>query len=289
MTMSGPQPTCAASAALGVTSGQLSDWMFTGTPVAAVNFFVFSAQMASSALTNPVQRSSSSFASFSGLNGEASAAEASKGKPPAIAPAPIPAAESSRNRRRSGWVMGILSRSGASAQRVLAIRPLSLPFNREEVEVAAALGTEDVLGVQFGIPATRDRRTNELGQPRSDLRIGEGDVEAFLAQADADAVAVSNCGERTADRSFRRDVQHDGAVCGAAHARVADSQHVANAAREQLLGDPEIAGFGHPGADGARVLQHEDVVGLDVEIGRVDAGRHVGEIAEHDRTAFVLE
>ncbi len=45
MMMSGPEPTCAASAAFGVTSFQVSDWMVTGTPVAAVNFFVFSSQI----------------------------------------------------------------------------------------------------------------------------------------------------------------------------------------------------------------------------------------------------
>ena len=41
MMMSGPEPTCAASAALGVTSGQLSESILTLMPVAFSNFAVF--------------------------------------------------------------------------------------------------------------------------------------------------------------------------------------------------------------------------------------------------------
>ena len=58
MMMSGPEPTCAASAAFGVTSGQLSESIVTLMPVAFSNLAVFSAQISSSRLTNPFQRSS---------------------------------------------------------------------------------------------------------------------------------------------------------------------------------------------------------------------------------------
>src|ERR1700733_214513 len=91
--------------------------MVTGTPVAAVNFFVFSSQTVWSLLTNAVQRKSCSDAPFSGLNGE-SAADASAGKPPATVAAPIPAADMCKNRRRSGWLMDVLSKRGAAEKNI---------------------------------------------------------------------------------------------------------------------------------------------------------------------------
>ena len=87
-----------------------------------------------------------------------------------------------------------------------------------------------------------------------------------------DAVAGSDDGERAADGGLRRDVQHDGAEGSAAHARVGDAHHVFDALARELHGDGQIAGFGHAGrAFGAGVAQDEDVVGGDVEVGRVDA------------------
>ncbi len=40
-------------------------------------------------------------------------------------------------------------------------------------------------------------------------------------------------------------MEHDGAEGGAAHARVGDTHHVAQALLRQLLRDRDIAGFGH--------------------------------------------
>ena len=65
--MSGPLPTFAATAALGRTSSQPSASMRTSTPLASANFFVFAAQVSSSPWTKRFQRSTRSFAPFSGV------------------------------------------------------------------------------------------------------------------------------------------------------------------------------------------------------------------------------
>ena len=82
--------------------------------------------------------------------------------------------------------------------------------------------------------------------------------------------APAPSGPPTAD--FGRDVQHDGAEGGAAHARVGDAHHVLHALLRQLLRDRQVAGLGHAGrAARAGVAQHEHVVGGDVESRVVDA------------------
>src|SRR6266849_1294924 len=65
ITRSGPVPRFAAIAALGRTSSQVMYSTLTATPVASWNFFEFAFQASSSALMNPLQRSSRSCASFS--------------------------------------------------------------------------------------------------------------------------------------------------------------------------------------------------------------------------------
>ncbi len=58
----------------------------------------------------------------------------------------------------------------------------------------------------------------------------------------------------------------------------------------ELLRDRQIAGLGHGfGRMRAGILQHQDVVRRDVEIGIVDARGKVRERGEHHRPALVLE
>ena len=67
ITMSGPEPTLAATAALGRTSSQLSWSIVTLTPVASVKAAVLAFHAASSPFTNGTQRSSRSSAPSSGV------------------------------------------------------------------------------------------------------------------------------------------------------------------------------------------------------------------------------
>src|SRR5690348_2915904 len=68
MMMSGPLPTLAATAAFGRTSSQPSLSTRTSMPVCCVNFFVLASHMSSSPCTNFFQRSTRSFAPFSGFH-----------------------------------------------------------------------------------------------------------------------------------------------------------------------------------------------------------------------------
>ena len=93
---------------------------------------------------------------------------------------------------------------------------------------------------------------------------------------------VSTSAERPAGGGFGRDVQHDGAEGGAGHAAVAHPHHVLHALAAELLRDRQVAGFRHAGR-GQRpgILQHQDVVGLDVEVVVVDP---LGEVLPARRT-----
>ena len=104
-------------------------------------------------------------------------------------------------------------------------------------------------------------------------------------------VAIANEGERSADGRFRRDVQDDRAIRRAAHAGVGDADHIADALFQQLLRDGQVADLGHArSANGAGVLQHEHVVGRDVERGVVDARFDIGRVFEDERgTAMLAE
>ncbi len=95
--MSGPEPTFAATAAFGRTSSQLSLSTRTSTPVRLVNAAVFFIHMSSSPWTKRFQRSTRSFAPFSGVQA-LPCASASSGTPPA-APAARPAEIFRKSRR----------------------------------------------------------------------------------------------------------------------------------------------------------------------------------------------
>ena len=88
-------------------------------------------------------------------------------------------------------------------------------------------------------------------------------VADVLAKADQYRAAAP-----LADGGLGGDVENDRPVRGPAHPRVRDPHHVLHPGARELGGDREIAGLGHRvTALRPRVLQHEEVVGRDVEIG----------------------
>ncbi len=81
-----------------------------------------------------------------------------------------------------------------------------------------------------------------------------------------------------------------GAVAGAAHAPVGDPHHVAHARLHQLLGDRQHPPFGHARPTlGTGILEHDHVVGRDLEILTIDLARHVVVVLEGERGAAMLE
>ena len=85
-------------------------------------------------------------------------------------------------------------------------------------------------------------------------------------------------------------MQDDGAVSRARHAGVGNAHHVFDAGRQQLLGDRQEARLRHAGFRAwTGVCQNEKIVGRHIQIGRVDASGHVGQIVEHHRAASLLE
>ena len=87
-----------------------------------------------------------------------------------------------------------------------------------------------------------------------------------------------------------RRVQHDGAVGGAAHARVRDAQHVGHALAQELGRNRQLAPLGHAGpALGAAVLEHQHGGGVDRQVVVVDVLEQVGARLEHVRPAAVTE
>jgi hypothetical protein len=85
-------------------------------------------------------------------------------------------------------------------------------------------------------------------------------------------------------------MQHDGAERGTAHARIGNAHHVLEALGGELLRDRQIAGLWHRRVRmRSGVLQHHEVVGVDVEVGVIDARGEIGERGEDHRPALFLE
>ena len=84
-------------------------------------------------------------------------------------------------------------------------------------------------------------------------------------------------------------MEDDGAERRAAHARVGDPEHVLHARPCQLGRNGQVSRFGHPGANRPRILQHQRIVWMHVQIRIVDAGREIVEILEDDRSSDMLE
>ena len=95
--------------------------------------------------------------------------------------------------------------------------------------------------------------------------------------------------ERPADEAFRGNVQDTGAVAGARHTRVGDAQHIPHACLHELARDRQHPPLRHARTTlGPGVLQHQHVIGRDIQILALDFGRHVIVVAEHQRGATVL-
>ncbi len=85
-------------------------------------------------------------------------------------------------------------------------------------------------------------------------------------------------------------MQDDGAVRGAAHARVTDPHHVAYALLQQLGGQRQVADLGHAGiALGPAAAQDQHGGLVHVEVGRVEPGVHVLDAVEDDGPAAVAQ
>src|SRR6266852_4674470 len=117
------------------------------------------------------------------------------------------------------------------AERVLA----------QEIEIAAAVGLEDLAAVEPGIAALGHRRRGGLAARQLVGR--DQEVDPALLDRKADAVAVLHLGERPTARRIRRHVQHDRTIGGAAHPRVRDAHHVLNPGARELRRDRQIAGL----------------------------------------------
>ena len=97
-------------------------------------------------------------------------------------------------------------------------------------------------------------------------------------------------GQRPAHGAFRGYVQHNGAKSRAAHPRVRDAEHVANAGACELRRNRQVTGLGHAGGAGRTgVPEHQDVVGTHLKLGVVDAGRQILGGGEHQGASLVLE
>src|SRR3954463_16229881 len=116
----------------------------------------------------------------------------------------------------------------------------------QEVEVAAVIGLLDVLGEHPAIAAL-EAALGRLPVGAALFELGFRDLEIYGAggNVERDAVAVPDQRQRTADVRLGRDMQDAGAVAGAAHARVRDAHHVANALLHELGRDRQHAPFRH--------------------------------------------
>lgn len=82
-----------------------------------------------------------------------------------------------------------------------------------------------------------------LGQ----LFFADQHVQLSIRNVEFDQISGLHKRQRTADMAFRRDMQHAGSVRGSAHARVRNSDHIADALFQQLFRNRQYSPFGHHG------------------------------------------
>ena len=129
------------------------------------------------------------------------------------------------------------------------------------------------------------QRLHPLGQ----LGVADVEMDAPVRHVELDEVAGAHGRERAAVGRFRRGVEDDRAVRGAAHARVADADHVGDALPQHLRRQRHVADLGHAGvALRAAVAQHHHAGLVDVEALVVDPGVELLDRVEHDGAAAVL-
>src|SRR5690242_8358650 len=101
----------------------------------------------------------------------------------------------------------------------------------EEIEIASEVGLLDVLEEHFPVAAIVVRRGRlESFQAAFDFGLSQVDVDAAAGNIERDLVAGFNDRQWTAGGRFRRNMQHDGAEAGTAHARVRDANDIGDAA-----------------------------------------------------------
>ena len=143
----------------------------------------------------------------------------------------------------------------------------------QEIEVAALIGLEHMIEIELLVTARhRRRRRRPGGAARLEFLIGHLDLEAAFGDIEDDHIALLHQRQRTAGGRLRRDVQDDGAIGGAAHARVRDPHHVGDPFLQDLGRQAQISDFGHARISlGAAVLEHHDRAFVDVQRRIVDA------------------
>ena len=156
----------------------------------------------------------------------------------------------------------------------------------EKIEIAALVGLGDVLLVERAI-ATLETRRGIFHAARRRASSASRDLQLELARrrrrARSDRRRCTSA-KRAAGERFRRDVQHACAVAGAAHARVRDAHHVADACARVFS---ESATAPTPACRARRAgpafCSTSTESASTSSAGIVDARRHVVVVGEHHR------
>src|SRR4249920_2091431 len=161
----------------------------------------------------------------------------------------------------------------------------------EKIEIAAVIGLPDVLRIKCAIAARIPwRRLFPVGAASGDFFVRHMEMDAARRHVNLDLVACFHEGKRAADETLGRHMQNAGAVAGAAHARIGNTQHVAHALLHQLFRDRQHAPLRHPRpALRPAVLEHENVVGRHVEVVALDLACHVVVVLEGEHLAAMFE
>src|SRR5581483_4368517 len=214
--MSGPEPTLAATAALGRTSSQLSASTRTSTPVFFENAATFFRYWSSSPWTKRFQRSTRSRAPFSGLRLRVGAPFCAKASVPIAAPAATHAVAFRKSLRFIVMVSSLEcgSREPAAARRIEKVGlpgPEAHDLARPEV-VPLAHDGGDLGAVDLAV----------------DLRVGAGRLDH----------------DHLGGEALARDVEVLGAHAEEHVAAVAALGQEVHGGRPDEAGDEEVAGIG---------------------------------------------
>ena len=162
--------------------------------------------------------------------------------------------------------------------------------SHEKIEVGALMRLVDVLGIQLHPAASGSWRRRPYCPARQRVWRRPLPGEAAAGNVERDHVAGTHERQRAAGRGFGRDVQDDGAVGGAAHARIGDADHIRYAFAQHFRRQGHVADFGHSGiAARAAILEDHDAGFVDVEIFVVDAGVKIFDRFEDDGAAAMLQ
>src|SRR5262245_58434685 len=100
----------------------------------------------------------------------------------------------------------------------------------EKVEIAPLVRLRYVLRIEAAEPPRGDGGARlPFGSASGELVVWHAQRQASAGDVERDHVAVADEGQRAPDEGFRGDVEHAGAVAGAAHPSVREAEHVAHA------------------------------------------------------------